>query len=262
MSRFIGTALRQNWAPGQSMTPAGKRHLGIPKPTTGSIATGSGDIRRHRTPGRPPVMGAGLGVSRAGGNRVGACRRALPGSERTGRTVRLLREPCVSPSCRRFDKWPVWKILLWTNPVFIALFRRWEAGVEGLVLGRGPLESTRRWVRGLRSVRAARRQTNRSFRDGPSCKWSGSKSAIDTIGSMGSPQCSRRWSRDNAQNSFSAAVLPKCGQSASLLMIRTSVVRAIYSSIASFSTKSSRTSRSNGSRYRYSWRCSTWLRTS
>ena len=26
-----------------------------------------------------------------------------------------------------FDKWPIWKILIWTSPLFIALFPRWEA---------------------------------------------------------------------------------------------------------------------------------------
>ena len=50
---------------------------------------------------------------------------------RTRRTVRLLREPRVRPSCRRFDKWPVWKILVWTNPVFIGLFRRWKPVWKG-----------------------------------------------------------------------------------------------------------------------------------
>ena len=50
---------------------------------------------------------------------------------RTGRNVRLLREPRVRPSCRRFDKWPVWKILVWTNPVFIALLRRWKRAWKG-----------------------------------------------------------------------------------------------------------------------------------
>ena len=43
---------------------------------------------------------------------------------RTRRNVRFLREPRVRPSRRRFDKWPVWKILVWTNPVFIGVFRR------------------------------------------------------------------------------------------------------------------------------------------
>lgn len=43
------------------------------------------------------------------------------------RTVRFLRHPRVRPSCRRFDKWSLWRVLLWTNPLIIALFRRWRA---------------------------------------------------------------------------------------------------------------------------------------
>ena len=46
------------------------------------------------------------------------------------RTVQFIRSPPVRPSCRRFDKWPVWKVLVWTNPLFIALFRR-RKGVWG-----------------------------------------------------------------------------------------------------------------------------------
>ena len=38
--------------------------------------------------------------------------------------VSFIQGPRVRPSCRRFDKWPVWKVLVWTNPLFIALFRR------------------------------------------------------------------------------------------------------------------------------------------
>jgi len=30
----------------------------------------------------------------------------------------------VIPSCRRFNQWPVWKTLVWTNPIFILLLRR------------------------------------------------------------------------------------------------------------------------------------------
>ena len=52
-------------------------------------------------------------------------------ARRTGRDVRFVREPRVRPSCRRFDKWPVWKILVWTNPVFIGLFRRWKVVWRG-----------------------------------------------------------------------------------------------------------------------------------
>ena len=47
------------------------------------------------------------------------------------RTVRLIRNPRVQPSSRRFDKWPVWRILIWTNPLFIMLFRRWKMPWSG-----------------------------------------------------------------------------------------------------------------------------------
>ena len=52
-------------------------------------------------------------------------------ARRTGRHVRLLREPRVRASCRRFDKWPVWKTLVWTNPVVIGLLRRWRPAWKG-----------------------------------------------------------------------------------------------------------------------------------
>ncbi len=45
----------------------------------------------------------------------------------TGSTVRFIEQPRVQASARRFDKWPLWKALLWTNPLFIALFRRRKA---------------------------------------------------------------------------------------------------------------------------------------
>ena len=48
-------------------------------------------------------------------------------ARRTGRTVRFIRHPRVRPSCRRFDRWPLWKTLVWTNPLFIWLFRRRKA---------------------------------------------------------------------------------------------------------------------------------------
>ena len=32
----------------------------------------------------------------------------------------------VQPSSRRFDKWPLWRALVWTNPLFIVAFRRWK----------------------------------------------------------------------------------------------------------------------------------------
>ena len=49
----------------------------------------------------------------------------------TDRTVRFIQEPRVRPSCRRFDRWPVWKIIVWTNPLVIALFRRWKRAWAG-----------------------------------------------------------------------------------------------------------------------------------
>ena len=52
-------------------------------------------------------------------------------TKRTDRTVRFIKEPRVRASSRRFDKWPLWKILVWTNPLFIALFRRRKAFWSG-----------------------------------------------------------------------------------------------------------------------------------
>jgi glycosyltransferase involved in cell wall biosynthesis len=36
----------------------------------------------------------------------------------------VIRECRVIPSARRFDQWPLWRTLIWTNPVFISLFAR------------------------------------------------------------------------------------------------------------------------------------------
>ncbi len=46
-------------------------------------------------------------------------------------TVEFVRSPRVLASTRRFDKWPLWRILVWTNPVFIVLFRRWKGAWGG-----------------------------------------------------------------------------------------------------------------------------------
>ena len=48
-------------------------------------------------------------------------------ARKTNGEVRFIRSPRVRPSCRRFDKWPLWKTLVWTNPLFIALLRRRKA---------------------------------------------------------------------------------------------------------------------------------------
>jgi glycosyltransferase involved in cell wall biosynthesis len=37
----------------------------------------------------------------------------------------------VVPSTRRFDQWPLWRTLLWTNPLFILTFRRSKACWQG-----------------------------------------------------------------------------------------------------------------------------------
>ena len=45
-------------------------------------------------------------------------------AKRTHARVEVIRDLPVWPSSRRFDKWPLWKTLLWTNPAFIWAFRR------------------------------------------------------------------------------------------------------------------------------------------
>ena len=65
------------------------------------------------------------------GEDVDFCWRLRKLARRTRRNVRLLREPRVRPSCRRFDQWPLWRVLVWTNPVFIGLFRRWKPAWKG-----------------------------------------------------------------------------------------------------------------------------------
>ncbi len=44
-------------------------------------------------------------------------------AKETRQSVQIVRSPRVLPSSRRFDKLPVWKVLLFTNPLFITLFR-------------------------------------------------------------------------------------------------------------------------------------------
>jgi hypothetical protein len=59
-----------------------------------------------------------------------------------------------------------------------------------------------------------------------------------------------------------AGVFAKCDQRLLSPTIRASAARAICSAIASFRRRSRRVSRSKPSKYRFSWRCSTALRTS
>jgi glycosyltransferase involved in cell wall biosynthesis len=48
-----------------------------------------------------------------------------------GGHVRFLDDVRVLPSPRRFDRWPLWRTLLWTNPLFIALFRKSRSAWHG-----------------------------------------------------------------------------------------------------------------------------------
>lgn len=45
--------------------------------------------------------------------------------------VRMLEGVRVAPSTRRFDQWGLWRTLVWTNPLFILLFRRRKAAWRG-----------------------------------------------------------------------------------------------------------------------------------
>jgi glycosyltransferase involved in cell wall biosynthesis len=38
--------------------------------------------------------------------------------------VQFLADVRVAPSPRRFDRWPLWRTLVWTNPLFIAIWRK------------------------------------------------------------------------------------------------------------------------------------------
>ena len=38
--------------------------------------------------------------------------------------VAIIEDVRVVPSTRRFDQWPLWRTLVWTNPLFILMFRR------------------------------------------------------------------------------------------------------------------------------------------
>ena len=53
-------------------------------------------------------------------------------ARRTARTHRVLRECRVAPSPRRFDQWPLWRTLVWTNPLVTMTLARsgrfWRKG--------------------------------------------------------------------------------------------------------------------------------------
>lgn len=45
-------------------------------------------------------------------------------ARKQGLQVCLISNLSVIPSCRRFDKWPLWRTLIWTNPLVVFFFRR------------------------------------------------------------------------------------------------------------------------------------------
>lgn len=45
-------------------------------------------------------------------------------AKKRGLRAVLLNDVRVIPSCRRFDQWPLWRTLIWTNPLVILAFRR------------------------------------------------------------------------------------------------------------------------------------------
>ena len=51
-------------------------------------------------------------------------------SRQHGRVV-FIEDIRVVPSTRRFDQWRLWRTLLWTNPLFILLFRRRKTAWHG-----------------------------------------------------------------------------------------------------------------------------------
>ena len=45
-------------------------------------------------------------------------------AKRQNGSVVIIEDLRVIPSTRRFDQWPLWRTLVWTNPLFILLFQR------------------------------------------------------------------------------------------------------------------------------------------
>ncbi|HEX9130656.1 MAG TPA: glycosyltransferase [Ktedonobacteraceae bacterium] len=52
-------------------------------------------------------------------------------ARQTGGYVESIRDIAVRASSRRFDQWPTWRVLLWTNPLFIALLWRSKKAWSG-----------------------------------------------------------------------------------------------------------------------------------
>lgn len=52
-------------------------------------------------------------------------------ARRRGLRVPVLPDVVVSPSPRRFDQWPLWRVLVWTNPFFALALRRRRTAWSG-----------------------------------------------------------------------------------------------------------------------------------
>ena len=52
-------------------------------------------------------------------------------ARKQGRKVCYISDVQVVPSARRYDRWPLWKTLLWTNPMVIALLRHHKRAWRG-----------------------------------------------------------------------------------------------------------------------------------
>ena len=52
-------------------------------------------------------------------------------AKRRNGSVSFIEDTRVVPSTRRFDQWGLWRTLIWTNPLFILLFRRRKAAWRG-----------------------------------------------------------------------------------------------------------------------------------
>ncbi|HEX8284093.1 MAG TPA: hypothetical protein VF588_12090 [Pyrinomonadaceae bacterium] len=56
---------------------------------------------------------------------------ASVGEDGRGGRVSFIGDVRGAPSARRFDQWGLWRPLVWTNPLFILLFRRRQSAWRG-----------------------------------------------------------------------------------------------------------------------------------
>lgn len=76
-------------------------------------------------------MAAGYDETMYMGEDAEFCWRMARAARRKGQKLCYVSEVQVVPSSRRFDRWPLWKTLLWTNPLLIALLCRKKSPWRG-----------------------------------------------------------------------------------------------------------------------------------